>query len=232
MTPQTRLPPYLPIPRFLLKCEISFTAKVIYGLLLSRMTLSQKNGWTDEYGHSYILYPLEKLSEDMDRSQTTVKSALAELTAYGLIERVRNGFSGPNRIYLLLPDSRNSDLMTDGKPALTGTENCPSYSRKTDSVTVGKLTDNYMRNNDITERKERVNVRSRFGKYKNVLLTEEEYSDLKAEFPDADRLIEKLSVYMKSSGRTYADHAATLRLWYERDKPEFPDYTPIEGESL
>ena len=39
----TKLPAYLPYPRFLLKMEISQTAKLLYALLLDRSTLSQKN---------------------------------------------------------------------------------------------------------------------------------------------------------------------------------------------
>lgn len=46
----TRLPAYLPYPRFLLKMEISQTAKLLYSLLLDRSTLSQKNKWLDDEG--------------------------------------------------------------------------------------------------------------------------------------------------------------------------------------
>ena len=50
----TPLPIYLPYPRFLLKMEISQTAKLLYSLLLDRSTLSQKNsGRTTRAG--YIL---------------------------------------------------------------------------------------------------------------------------------------------------------------------------------
>ena len=49
-----------------------------------------------------------------------------------------------------------------------------------------------------------------------------------------DRLIEELSGYMKSTGKSYADHAATLRRWAERSAPagRIPDYTCSEEESL
>ena len=33
-------------------------------------------------------------------------------------------------------------------------------------------------------------------------------------------MIEKLSRYMKSSGKTYQDHYATLFHWYEKDEEE------------
>ena len=38
----TPLPIYLPYPRFLLKMEISQTAKLLYALLLDRSTLSRR----------------------------------------------------------------------------------------------------------------------------------------------------------------------------------------------
>ena len=53
-----------------------------------------------------------------------------------------------------------------------------------------------------------------------------------------DALIEQLSAYVQSTGRKYADHAATLRIWAKRQKterkstPGIPDYTFKEGESL
>ena len=57
----TGLPPYLPYPRFLLKMDMSQTAKLLYALLLDRTTLSQKNGWQDsEAGHSLSI-PLQRL---------------------------------------------------------------------------------------------------------------------------------------------------------------------------
>ena len=77
-----------------------------------------------------------------------------------------------------------------------------------------------------------------FGEYQNVFLTEMEYKRLKADFSGLDSLIEQLSAYIQSTGRKYADHAATLRIWTKRQKseqkqaPGIPDYTFKEGESL
>ena len=49
------------------------------------------------------------------------------------------------------------------------------------------------------------------GRYRNVFL--EDYSELEMEIAELDTLIEDLSAYMQSTGRKYADHAATLRSW-------------------
>ena len=77
-----------------------------------------------------------------------------------------------------------------------------------------------------------------FGEYQNVFLTEMEYRRLKAGFSRPDSLIEQLSAYIQSTGKKYANHAATLRIWAKRQKteqkskPGIPDYTFKEGESL
>ncbi len=54
--------------------------------------------------------------------------------------------------------------------------------------------------------------------YKNVLLSDEDFEKLKAEFPrDFERRIERLSEYMESSGKHYKSHLATIRSWARRD---------------
>ena len=237
MNPDTGLPPYLPFPRFLLKADLSLTAKLVYTLLLDRMTLSQKNGWTDGEGHSYIIYPVERIAWDIDRSRTSVKSALTELTARGLIERRRSGFSAPNHIFVLLPYGRIPDCMTDGEQTVAEPETGPSEGWKTAPGEAGfpapnQPSKNHTRNNKL----KRERTLSVYGRYHNVRLGDEDYAALRRDNPRIDSLIEQLSAYMKSEGRTYADHAATLRLWMERGRgrgaPSIPDYTHKEGESL
>ena len=55
---------------------------------------------------------------------------------------------------------------------------------------------------------------------------------------ELDGLIEQLSAYIQSTGKKYADHAATLSIWAKRQNaekktaPGIPDYTFAEGESL
>ena len=79
----TTLPAYLPYPRFLLKMEISQTAKLLYALLLDRSTLSQKNGWQDGEGRIFIVYPVAEIAEMLDKGCTAIKGALKELDAAG-----------------------------------------------------------------------------------------------------------------------------------------------------
>lgn len=106
MTITTELPPYFFFPWFLLDMDLSYTAKLTYVLLLDRARLSQHNNWTDEAGRIYIIFPIEKIAERLSKSLTTIKSALTELAAAGLIERKRQQFSMPNHIYVKLPDGQ------------------------------------------------------------------------------------------------------------------------------
>ena len=95
------------IPKLLMKDEsfkgISNTAKLVYGMLLDRMALSMKNGWLDDTGRVYIYYSIDELCEDLNCSKPTVVKLLAELDSVkgiGLIEKKKQGFGKPDRIYV------------------------------------------------------------------------------------------------------------------------------------
>ena len=60
-------------------------------------------------------------------------------------------------------------------------------------------------------------VRHKYGEYMNVLLTDEDLDKVKAEFPDWEARIERLSSYMASTGKSYKNHLATIRNWARKD---------------
>ena len=237
MRADTRLPPYLPYPRFLLQTDLTQTAKLLYALLLDRATLSQSNGWLDEGGRIYLVFPIEKIAAALDRSTMTVKTALSELEDAGLIERRRSGFSKPNRIYVKLPpDGQKTFQTTDRNPSFIEKENCLTDGQKVVPMMERKLSPNNLNQNHLSRESE---APAAYGRYKNVFLTDTEYAELLRDFPDRlDRLISELSSYMESTGKSYQNHAATIRRWAENDKTKgvpkqgIPDYTCKEGESL
>ena len=64
-------------------------------------------------------------------------------------------------------------------------------------------------------------IRHKYGLYKNVLLTDEDYAKIQEEFPhDYSERIENLSAYMASHGKSYKNHLATIRNWAKKDKPQ------------
>ena len=60
----------------------------------------------------------------------TVKNALTELETVGLIERRRQGFSLPNRIYVKIPDGQDIVLLTDKKLSHRGKKLVPLMDKK------------------------------------------------------------------------------------------------------
>lgn len=224
---------------------MSLTAKLIYALLLDRISLSKKNGWIDDEGRVYISFPLSDIAKVTHKGITAVKDALHELDNAGLIERKRN-YSSPNTIYVKLPtDSRKSGYPIAGNPANSEPEIRPSDSRKNGQVIAGNPASNIIMKNQTdmnqTKRTKRdVPSRQRYGSYSNVLLSDAEYQKLKSEIPNLDNLIEQLSTYMESTGKRYKNHAATLRNWAARDKSRqkpphvggIPNYSYKDGESL
>ena len=134
------MPQYIPFPRFLLDMELSYTAKLIYSVLLYRANLSKINGWIDEQGRVYITFSLESIMETIHKTRTPVKNAMRELYNADLIERKRN-YSAPNTIYVKLPtEGLKTDPQTAGKPAIRGSENRPTEGLKTDQAWAGKQT--------------------------------------------------------------------------------------------
>lgn len=82
-----------------LSCE----AKVLYGLMLDRMSLSIKNKWFDEQGRVYIIFTVQDVREHMGCCRQTAINLLAELDCdkgIGLIEKKRIGFGKANIIYV------------------------------------------------------------------------------------------------------------------------------------
>ena len=65
-------------------------------------------------------------------------------------------------------------------------------------------------------------VKHKYGEYDNVLLTDDELDKLKAEFPDWEERIERLSSYVASTGKSYKSHYATIRNWAKKDQTSQP----------
>ena len=244
MTAGTELPAYLPYPRFLLETDLSHTARELYALLLDRSTLSQKNGWQDSEGRTYIVYPIAEIAEMLDKGCTTIKGALNELDAAGLLERRRTGFSAANRLYVKVPPIpvvQFSDQLMAGNPTLIEPENRPTDGQKTDLMMVGKPSPNQTTINNLTESQTKGvsgEPPAPYGRYQNIFLSQTEYDELQAEYPDRlERFIEEMSRYLAANGKSYQNYAAALRIWAGNDKKEapkkgIPDYSCKEGESL
>ena len=60
-----------------------------------------------------------------------------------------------------------------------------------------------------------------YGRYGNIFLSQTEYDELQAEYPDRlERFIEEMSRYLAANGKSYQNYAAALRIWAGNDKKE------------
>ena len=225
MTTDTTLPAYMAYPKFLLEMiDLSETAKLVYIVLFDRARVSQvKGGWADEHGNVFIYYPIRDLAEGVHKSEMSVKTALSSLEDHALILRKRQGVGKANRIYVKLPVDRNLSARQ--------TENCPSDGKKTVCHMERKLSGNKNKESKTNESKRRSKA---YDKYQNVILSDGDMDSLRRTVPPYRDYIERLSTYMQSSGKRYADHAATIKSWYLRDNPPPParNYESEENESL
>ena len=95
---------FLRIPKFLIKDgrfeKMSNEAKMLFGLLLDRMSLSMKNQWFDDENRVYIIYTVDEIMIDLCIGTQKCVKLLKELVNFGLIERKKQGFSKPDVIYV------------------------------------------------------------------------------------------------------------------------------------
>ena len=82
---------------------VSVEAKVLYGLLLDRMSLSIRSGWLDDDGRVYIYFTLEEAIEFLGFGKDKLVRLFQELDrdrGIGLIERKKQGQGKPTKIYV------------------------------------------------------------------------------------------------------------------------------------
>lgn len=81
--------------------ELSTDAKVLYGILLDRMSLSLKNQWLDAQNKVYIIFTVEEIMDALNCAKQKATRLMVELEKQaGLIERKRQGLGRPNLIYV------------------------------------------------------------------------------------------------------------------------------------
>ena len=83
--------------------NLSSDAKILYGLMLDRMSLSIKNQWFDDQNRAYIYFSIEDIMELLNCGRNKAIKSMQELddeTGIGLIEKRRQGFGKANIIYV------------------------------------------------------------------------------------------------------------------------------------
>ena len=149
------------VPRLLIKDErfkkLSSDAKLLYGLMLDRMSLSMKNEWFDDENRAYIIYTIDSIMEDLGCAKEKAVKVLAELDSVkgiGLVEKVRRGLGKPDIIYVKNfasiteqmdeKEPANADKITEvGKSNFKKSEKQTSGSPEIEPQEVGESNPNY-----------------------------------------------------------------------------------------
>ena len=111
------------IPKALFQDEyfrgLSSDAKILYGLMLDRMSLSIKNQWFDEKNRAYIYFSIEDIMELLNCGRNKAIKSMQELdeeNGIGLIEKKRQGFGKTNIIYVksfMLEEAKQESELSD-----------------------------------------------------------------------------------------------------------------------
>lgn len=105
--------------------NLSNEAKLMYGLLLERMSLSRKNNQIDKHNRVYIIFPVEEIEESLDVGHEKALNLLKELddqSGIGLVKKKRRGLGQPSILYVknfIVKGEQNTDRV----PTSRSTEN-------------------------------------------------------------------------------------------------------------
>lgn len=124
------IPSFYRIPRPLFfhpeLLTLSNDAKLLYSLLLDRLSLSMSSQWFDELGRIYIYYTVSEVQFMLNCAKQKALQLLAELERAGLIERKRQGLCKPDMLYVnLLPEIESYCAVGNGNHTSVGMKISP-----------------------------------------------------------------------------------------------------------
>ena len=187
--------------------DLSSDAKVLYGLMLDRMSLSLSNEWKDDQNRVFIYFTLTEIQELMDCGHNKAVRLLAELDSdkgVGLIERVKQGMGRPTRIYVMnfLCKEDNAHLETQGTEDFTKKELINTDINKTEVNETEKNESNqsiYPSKNSHAIEKEM----DRWMEYREIFKKNIDYEILMLRYPDSIPEILEILVETACSGSKY-----------------------------
>ena len=95
---------HMQMPRWLFSdpryADMSLDAKVTYTFLLNRFQLSRRNGWVNEHGEVFVIFPRKALAAELRICEQRVTAAFRRLAELRLIWEKRCGRGDANQIYL------------------------------------------------------------------------------------------------------------------------------------
>lgn len=165
---------------------LSTDAKLLYGLLLDRMSLSMKNEWADADGRVYIIFTLAEIQKSLGCVEKSAVKYMKELEKIGLIEKKRQGQGKPTLIYVKNFVSQETLQVKTGKVSCSPTVKNTSQGQYNFQSNYTEISDT---SNDtdliLSEDQERM-------RYEEYLKEQLEVVVLKQDYPYDIKLIDNL----------------------------------------
>lgn len=215
---------------------------VVFYQMLSLKTINTGGKLYRKIGEIYVPYDAEKICRDFKWfSKKIVRDALDLFLKIGLLQRDANGaislvgyenLVGSETDYAEQKKRQRNELVKN-EISVPDVDNVHTDDHTKCGHDVDKGVDIVHTDIDIRDRErdryresERAPAYTReenapagtaYGKYANVVLTDEEYRSLSSDYPDLASKIDRLSAYMMQTGKTYSNHAAVIREWAFED---------------
>lgn len=122
--------------------DLSSDAKVLYGILLDRMSLSMKNNWIDEENKVYIIFTIEEIANIMccaTQKATKILQELDDKKGIGLVEKKRLGLGKPNILYVKNFIIQETKEQTDVQEEITNQELLQSQNQNDENHNSGNV---------------------------------------------------------------------------------------------
>lgn len=146
------------VPKVLFTAEcfksLSCEAKVLYGLMLDRMSLSIKNRWFDEEDRVYIIFTVEEIAELLNCGTQKAVKLMKELDSnqgIGLIEKKRLGLGKPNVIYVknfLVKEKISSEQEEKTLENPENTQNSENHNSRNVKTTIQEFPESQFKNSE------------------------------------------------------------------------------------
>ena len=176
---------------------ISAESKILYGLLLDRMSLSIKSSWLDKQGRVYIIFTADEIMEALCCADNKATKLMKELEGCGLIERKRRGLGKPSLIYVknFISDPSESRIQSrenhdSGAVKIAALESLKSRGTNTNQINTDSIeTDPFLSGADAGMESEGNDSRTR---YQNYFLKQLNLESLIAGNPEDEDMLNEI----------------------------------------
>lgn len=205
--------------------DLSSDAKILYGLMLDRMSLSIKNQWFDDKNRAYIYFSIEDIMELLNCGRNKAIKSMRELddeTGIGLIEKRRQGFGKVNVIYVktFMPEKKFEEELKKFKKQ-TSVENEESTEVYISNPNNTNLSDTEMNDNksnpiiSVDEKRFDSDNRSEdYQAYENLVKETIDYESLEVTHHDDMRQVDEIVNLIVETVMCKNDKILIASNWY------------------